>query len=479
MDYASISALSERHAAWRLLRAHHAPLVLSFLGDYFVEQNRGPMPASEVTAALDEVLFVLNDDGDQTEPRFPKAPSTYLEDWSAVETPWLRRFYPATSDEVHYEVTPAFVKAWSWVQSLQTRAFVGTESRLHIAVELLRQIVHGTEVDPEARLAELRRRRAEIDAEISQVEAGQIDLLGATGVRDRYQQFAATAREILADFREVEENFRRLDRTAREKIAIWNGSKGELLADLVGSRSDIARSDQGRSFHAFYDFLLSESRQEEFSRLLARAAELDDLEADRRLRHVHHDWSEAAERAQHTVRQISEQLRRFLDEQVWLENRRVLALVRSIEAGALAVRTRPPEFGLEVDLPGLDILLPFERPLYESPPAATVEGLQRPEQEADVETDALFDQAFVDRSRLVANIMASVPPGASARLADILELYPVELGAAEVVGYLAIEDDGLHVELDETERISVDYADPDDPQHGKRLQMPQVSVRRT
>ena len=160
-------------------------------------------------------------------------------------------------------------------------------------------------------------------------------------MRDRYQQFTTTARELLSDFREVEENFRRLDRAAREKIATWDGAKGELLAELVGSRSEITHSDQGHSFQAFYDFLLSESRQQELADLLHRVATLDEVEADRRMRGIHHDWSEAAERAQRTVRQISEQLRRFLDDQVWMENRRVLDLVREVESAALEVREGP------------------------------------------------------------------------------------------------------------------------------------------
>lgn len=104
--------------------------------------------------------------------------------------------------------------------SLKARSFVGTESRLHTIMELLRQIVHGSESDPDLRLAELRRQRDEIDAQIAVVEAGQVPLLDETGVRDRYQQFSSTARVLLSDFREVEENFRGLDRAARARIGM-------------------------------------------------------------------------------------------------------------------------------------------------------------------------------------------------------------------------------------------------------------------
>ena len=125
---------------------------------------------------------------------------------------------------------------------------------------------------------------------------------------------------------------------------------------------------------SFYDFLLSESRQAELTELLAKVSALDTIEADQRIRGIHHDWSEAADRAQRTVRQISEQLRRFLDDQVWLENRRVLDLVRSVESVALELRDNPPTFGLEVDQPGIEIALPFERPLYQPPAAVAVES---------------------------------------------------------------------------------------------------------
>lgn len=116
MEHAAIDVLRERHAAWRLLRAGNASLILSFLGRFFVEGNRGATAAGEVAAALDDDLYTLNAalTTDSGEPRFPKQPKAYLEDWSATEIGYLRRFYPVGVDEVHYEATPAFEKAYAW-----------------------------------------------------------------------------------------------------------------------------------------------------------------------------------------------------------------------------------------------------------------------------------------------------------------------------------------------------------------------------
>ncbi|MDO5084297.1 MAG: DUF3375 domain-containing protein [Arachnia propionica] len=474
MDQPAVELLRDQSAAWRLLRATNSPLILSFLGGFFVTANRGATPAHIVASALEDHLFALVD-GDE---RYPRPPTQYLEEWAAPEAGYLRRFYPPGHDEIHYEVTPAFEKAYAWVDSLQARSFVGTESRLHTVVDLLRQIVHGTDADPTSRLAELQRRRDLIDAEIAAVEAGQPPILDDVKVRDRYQQVATTARALLSDFREVEENFRHLDRAAREKIAGWDGTKGDLLAELVGSRSDITGSDQGRSFQAFHDFLLSGSQQEELSTLLSRATDLLGPDADQRLRTIHHDWAEAAERTQHTVRQLSEQLRRFLDDQVWLENRRVLDLVRGIEAAALQVRDAPPEWGIEIDLPGLPIVLPFERPLYEPPTTADVVSLIPPVGDDPLDDEALFTQRFVNAARLAELVRGVLPPRSSMQLEDIVDLYPLEQGAAEIVGYLSISDDELSVELDDGDVTVLDYPDEHDEQRWRRARLPKVTVRR-
>lgn len=472
MDHDTIDALRDRNPAWKLLRAQHAPLILSFLGAHFVEANAGATAAGPLAEALEDHLHALN----AGEVRYPRPALDYLDAWAAPESGWLRRFYPLSSDDVHYDATPAFEKAYAWVAALRARAFVGTESRLHTVVDLLRQIVDGSEADPATRLARLREQRDELDRQIAEAEAGHVPVLTDTAVRERYQQFAATARELLSDFREVEENFRNLDRAARERIATWEGSKGGLLADLVAGRADITGSDQGSSFQAFYDFLLSERRQDELAELLARVSRMSAVDADLRLRTVHHDWSDAAERTQQTVRQISEQLRRFLDDQVWLENRRVLDLVRAIEAAALSCRADPPAEGLAIDIPGVKIALPFERPLYDARPAANVDSMLGPAPDDEIDVTALFTQSFVDSARLADNIRTVLPARTSTSLSEILDFFPVELGVAEIIGYLALSADDLDVHCDDAEETVLDYRDAEGIL--RRVRLPKVTVSR-
>jgi hypothetical protein len=170
---------------------------------------------------------------------YPKCALEYLNDWAAPDKGWLRKFYKPGTDQAQFDLTPATEKAIAWLLTLIERPFVGTESRLLMLFALLEQISAGTEADPIKRVDDLRRKREELDAEIARVLAGDMPLLDDTAVKDRFQQFQQLARELLADFREVENNFRLLDRKVRERIALWEGAKGALLDEIMGERDAI------------------------------------------------------------------------------------------------------------------------------------------------------------------------------------------------------------------------------------------------
>ena len=116
------------------------------------------------------------------------------------------------------------------------------------------------------------------------------------------------------------------------------GGKSALLDDIFGERDIIADSDQGKSFRAFWDFLMSPTRQEELGFLLSRVFELapvKELEPDQRLLRIHYDWVQAGEVTQRTISRLSEQLRRYLDDKAWLDNRRIMQLMHKRPLGSL------------------------------------------------------------------------------------------------------------------------------------------------
>jgi flagellar motility protein MotE (MotC chaperone) len=431
--------------------ADSAPLVASFLHQCYLLPNVRTLSRPEILSRLEDALFAVREVAGPES--YPREAADYLEEWASDERGWLRKYYPLDSDLPHYDITPATEKALEWLSSLEERAFIGTSSRLLTIVEILRQMAEGSETDPEARVRELERRKADIEAEIGRVREGRLDLLDETELRERFLQVEATARGLLSDFRAVEQNFRQLDREVREKVATWEGSKGELLAEVFGERDAISDSDQGRSFRAFWDFLMSASRQDELTRLLEKVFSLEAVERlrpDRRLLRIHYDWLEAGEVAQRTVARLSEQLRRFLDEAVWIENRRIMEIVRSIEQKALALRGRMGERTLALlEDSRLDLRLPLERPLHRPPVRTRIRDLPLLPGEGEVSTDLLFSQIFVDRGRLERQLDRLLAQRSPLSLGEVLEIFPLTRGLSELVVYLVIASERPETVADE------------------------------
>jgi len=418
------------------------------------------MNAADLAEALEDELYALRE---QLGPAaYPKGALDYLNDWAAPDKGWLRKFYKPGTDEAQFDLTPATEKAIAWLGQLSERAFVGTESRLLTLFALLEQISAGTEADPVKRVDDLRAKRDALDAEIARVQAGELPLLDDTAVKDRFQQFQQVARELLADFREVEHNFRQLDRKVREKIALWEGSKGALLEQIMGERDAIADSDQGRSLRAFWDFLMSSQRQEQLSERLDQVLALPAVAAlkpEPRTRRVHHDWLEAGEHTQRTVAQLSQQLRRFLDDRAFLENRRILDLLHSIESKALALRSAAPTGTLmHLDAMGAGVELPFERPLFTPSVKPRLADVALEGFEAEIDTARLFEQFVVDKARLRSAIVQALRHQPQVTLRDVLQTAPLQRGLAELVAYLELVHappdgsalDGLRALVDES-----------------------------
>jgi hypothetical protein len=450
-DFATLDLLRQSHPAWRLLRSDHAPLVVSFLHRVFIAPNLRMMAQADLAEALDDELFALRERvGAES---FPRPALDYLNDWAAAERGWLRKFYRQGSDEPYFDLTPATEKSIAWLATLTERSFVGTESRLLTLFQLLKQMSEGSETDPQTRIAELHKRREEIDSEISRIVAGDIPLLDDTALKDRFQQFSQLARELLTDFREVEHNFRGLDRRVRERIALWDGAKGALLEEIMGERDAIADSDQGRSFRAFWDFLMSSRRQEELSSLLERVLALPavlELRPDARTRRVHYDWLEAGEQTQRTVAQLSQQLRRFLDDQAWLENRRIMEILHGIEARALALREFPPPGEvMTIADTAAEIELPMERPLYTPTVKPLLTDTVPESGDAELDASALYSQVVIDKARLARHIRHALQDRPQITLRELCEMQPLQHGLAELVAYLQLSGDSFKTVVDE------------------------------
>jgi hypothetical protein len=163
---------------------------------------------------------------------------------------------------------------------------------------------------------------------------------------------------------------------------------------------------------------------------------------------------------QRTVARLSEQLRRYLDDRAWFENRRIMEVLRELEQHAVAVRDQPPHGPLmSLDDASPSIELPLERPLFTPPVRPVIQQQQLDEGEADVAADALFEQFYVDKERLRARLRQTLQTRRQVSLAELLEAEPLEQGLAELVAWLSLatgENGGV---VDDTRPQTVSWHD--------------------
>jgi len=463
MSFAYLEKLRQVNPAWRLLTSNQSPYIASFLFKIFITEDRRQISGQELISRLDDFIYEVNAGRDDMV--FTRTGREYLNDWSDDQHGWLRKFYPVGEDEPFFDITSQVQKALDWLLSLKQQMFIGTESRLKTVFELLRQIVAGVESDPHLRLAELQRQKDEIEQKIRLTEDGKFDVLDETQIRERFWQAMSTAREIVSDFRAVENNFRELDRNLRERIATWDKGKGELLDAIFNEQDGISQSEQGKSFTAFWRFLMSSDTQEDFTDTLNKVLDLDtiqDMGTNKDTRNIHHSWVQAGTHVQETVAALSQQLKNYVDETYIAEEQRINRILREIEGKALKVRNNPPEnWCLEIDGLKPDILLVMDRPLYSS--------RVKPEIKNDIidvgsdifSTDSLYSLVYVDKEKLLNQISYLLRTKDSITISQIITEYPLELGLSELMMYLVIADENSFISGQTDEREEIFWEDAD------------------
>jgi hypothetical protein len=151
------------------------------------------------------------------------------------------------------------------------------------------------------------------------------------------------------------------------------------------------------------------------------------LQPDVRTRRVHYDWLEAGEHTQRTVAQLSQQLRRFLDDQAWLENRRIMDILHGIEAKALSLRSAPPSGDvMSIAESGADLELPMERPLHTPTTRPLIADIALDSDEPELDAAALYMQVVIDKAQLARHIRHALQERTQVTLRELIDSQPLQ-----------------------------------------------------
>jgi hypothetical protein len=458
MNYEKALSLYRNDKTLQMLRAEHFPLLVSFFHLAFKQQDKISYPQNEIQSLLADYLYGLEK---QSINEYGKPPIEYLTKWA--QQGYLRRYYE-TADEPVYELSPSTENALKWLDDLNKQQFVGTHSRLLQFFHLLQQIVN-TSSGPYERVQQLQEERNKINKEIEQIRQGHFMRPSDTQIKENYFLAEETARRLLSDFRQVEENFRELDTQTRQTIIKSSLAKADLLDNVFQQQDHLWNTDQGKSFRAFWEFLMSEQMQKDLESLLEKMNDIPairEIKKEQTVDRIKTNLVDAGDKVNRSNDGLIEQLRKFVEQKNLSESRYILHSIEQIEN--LLVEQKEDVTAIDTWMEIDGIFKPsftMERPLFSPPLKVAFEKTDVQDGIAEADTNILFDQFYVDIEELRNNIKQILRTRSQVALSELLNYYKPQKGVSEILGYMQIatNDQKHFINHDLQEELAIENKD--------------------
>lgn len=350
--------------------------------------------------------------------------------------------------EVMYELSSYTNKVFDWIDnSLKKEEYIGTESKFKSLFNQLKELVEFTNEDRNKRLELLRYKKLEIEHQIQCLEMGEdVKVFEEFEIIPRYNNLNRIAKELLSDFKEVDNNFKTIIRQIYQQQT-ENLQKKEILHYFFDAYSELKNSSQGKSFYAFWEFLLSPHLQKEwdiltqnlFESLNGRQINMDDCF----LKDVKLHLFNAGQRVYKTNDRMAEKLSRIIRQHEQSNAEITRRTINHIKQSLIRVSNQgtTPNLGFEIE--EIEIKLPLERPLTLEPNTA-IEYKDRPvDAQLSINDlnrlELLYNPYYVDRDILRKYIEEVLRQKSQTTLGEVIEhASGITKGLTEVFGYLSV-----------------------------------------
>ncbi len=448
MRYEELEQLIDHAQPIRILRLRTAPLLISFLYAEFKARNRIAIASYELTSRLADYLEQLRDETLVSSEKGSAltAARKYIEQWCSEENRYITR-YPDENGEPMHELTPSVERVFQWLESLQKREFVGTESRFKDIYRRLQELIDNTSDDPKRKIEELEAKKRDINAQIALIKkTGKTDTYNDTQIKERFYEISKTARELTSDFKEVEQNFKDITLNIYKKQTQRELHKGDILGYALDATEELKTSDQGKSFYAFWQFLIADNKQDELIVMieyiykLLKERNID--AADNFLKKIKIYLHASGQKVISSNHLLADKLSRILVEKEMSDRRRSQELINDIKN--LAVKKIGQLTG-QKDFThiegGTDVSMDMDRPWGEAPQIANFANQPRGIGSTKLEGVSfgnLFDQFELSKQELERSIAQLLGENKQLSLKELTKMQPINKGLEEIISYFSI-----------------------------------------
>ena len=355
--------------------------------------------------------------------------------------------YQNEDGEIIYELSSHTSKVIDWVTSLKKEEYIGTESKFKTLFSQLKDLVEFSNEDREKRLELLRQKKEDIERQIESLEMGEeIEVYEDYQIEPRYNSLNKLAKELLSDFKEVDDNFKKIIKQIYKRQTENEGKK-DILNYIFDAYAELKDSQQGKSFYAFWEFLLSSELQKEWDELtdlLYKTLDKRNIDSkDKFLKEMKKHLFDAGEKVSKTNDRMSEKLSLIIRNNGNSDTQATKQVINDIKKMLLNTAQNKERNNTSLNYEVIELKLPTERQLNLTPKQEVEYNNIPTEADLDINEleriDKLYNYHQIDRRILRKRIDIILRENTQKTLAEVIELNNgIEKGLSELFGYIAI-----------------------------------------
>ena len=457
MDSEWISTNVETNAAFRLLRQDNLAFVIEVIWTAFSGPDIVEVPETRMVNIIHRVIETRRKR--HGPDHLPTSPERYLEEWKGIghTAPW----FGTRKDEFGETRVTLLNEARQVLKFVETcsldRAEL-TESRLTELIVYAEETASRLSNDPSRRIALLRRRIAEAEAELAALgRDGLVPLKGAEK-KAAVEHLFDRASELRTGFGAIPTDLRRFRREAEDVIQNTDGPARDVLTIILNREDDLKASPSYRALHALRDMHNDPASLSAFTQNIAIIVDECsghlEPEAAARLRSFVNDLAAASSAIIAEDSAISQLQWHYINRSDFEARREdARALTRAREAMVAIRDTLAPSVrdkrlrDIGLVLPSLpmkahrfhDIKLALQPP--EEPERGAAAPVLTPEQDMiarEKSVAAIRRGEWLSVGAMRRRIAASVSCRGTASLGEVIEDNPLRYGLEELTRYLAV-----------------------------------------
>ena len=450
MDKVKLADTINNSPSVELLKAKNREFIILFLVEIFTHTTA--VSSEHIHYKLADYLEARGIEADEENEisfvdTYEDKAKIYIQKWA--NKGFLTNYQNETG-EIFYELSAHSSKTIDWLTNLKKEVYIGTESKFKALFNQLKELVEFTNEDKERRLQLLKNKKLEIEQQIQRLKMGEeIKVFEEFEIVPRFSDLNKIAKELLSDFKEVDDNFKTIIKEIYQQQTNISLNKGTILQYTFDALEQLKESSQGKSFYAFWDFLLSPELQREWETLtqtLYQTLENKSIEvSDVFLKDMKRHLFNSGQKVYKTNGKMAEKLSRIIRETEISRTEIAKNLVLEIKKLLLEISKSKskikPDISLEIE--EIETNLPLERKLTYVQPVEIIYK-DKPQLSDTNITDfnglkKLFNPYIVDKKELRKHIEQVLSEKSQATILEIINKKGgLKKGLSELFSYICL-----------------------------------------